>query len=571
MLAERAYSMGADARAALRHAGGRRRWRSSAPRPRARSPRCWPRPGSCCTPRPTAEVVAPGPAGARRRDARGRPHRHAAAARGPGDPGLPADADGFLVTDAHARVQGVAGRLRRRRRDRVPDQAGRDRLPAGRRGRRRHRRARRRAGRAGAVHDRAARHAADRALGALPAPRRRRTPTSPARAVVAADQDRRPRARGLPRRARRGGRPSGRRPRGRRSTSPAPAASKSSACDDRGGRRRRRRRGARVRARAARARRRPHRHHARGAGARLRAAPAAGRGAARARRRRSRLPLRELAADIGFRLVPATRRRRRPDAPPRDPAQRRRAALRHARARARRAHRCPRSTTRCTSATPTARAGSRTLHDEIRHGAVRSVAFVAPATTGWLLPLYEAALLDRQRRPRRRGVAGHAGGAPARAVRARGERRRRAGAARGRRRAARRRAPSPTGSSRCRCCADRGSAGVPTTGLYGLIAIDAHGRVARHCPTSTPIGDATDFPVKQAASPASRPTPRPRDIAARTARTSRPRRSGRVARDAADRAAASRCCSTAARARTSFRVTTSDRISRSTHVPRDGG
>ena len=34
-----------------------------------------------------------------------------------------------------------------------------------------------------------------------------------------------------------------------------------------------------------------------------------------------------------------------------------------------------------------------TLREEILAGAVRSVAFVAPTLTGWLLPLYEAALL----------------------------------------------------------------------------------------------------------------------------------------------------------------------------------
>jgi sulfide:quinone oxidoreductase len=35
----------------------------------------------------------------------------------------------------------------------------------------------------------------------------------------------------------------------------------------------------------------------------------------------------------------------------------------------------------------------RTLRDEIANGEVRSVAFIAPMRTGWLLPLYEAALL----------------------------------------------------------------------------------------------------------------------------------------------------------------------------------
>ena len=53
-----------------------------------------------------------------------------------------------------------AGRLRRRRHHRLPDQAGRHRLPAGRRRRGAHRRPRGRPDRPGAVHARAARHAA---------------------------------------------------------------------------------------------------------------------------------------------------------------------------------------------------------------------------------------------------------------------------------------------------------------------------------------------------------------------------------------------------------------------------
>ena len=72
-----------------------------------------------------------------------------------------------------------------------------------------------------------------------------------------------------------------------------------------------------------------------------------------------RRPLSELAADIGFRLVPAKVSCRRARTPPRDPPQRRRPALRHARPRARRADRCPPSTMPCTSATRRARSGSR--------------------------------------------------------------------------------------------------------------------------------------------------------------------------------------------------------------------
>jgi len=40
--------------------------------------------------------------------------------------------------------------------------------------------------------------------------------------------------------------------------------------------------------------------------------------------------------------------------------------------------------------------------------------------------------------------------------------------------------------------------GVPTTGLYGLIPVDEHGRVFG-LPDAYAIGDATDYPVKQAA------------------------------------------------------------------------
>ena len=40
--------------------------------------------------------------------------------------------------------------------------------------------------------------------------------------------------------------------------------------------------------------------------------------------------------------------------------------------------------------------------------------------------------------------------------------------------------------------------GVPTTGLYDLIAIDDHGCVLG-MPDVYAVGDATDFPVKQAA------------------------------------------------------------------------
>ena len=108
MLAERGYSMGVGPRAAPGHAGARRRSRSSATR-RARSRVCWPRPGSTVHTGAQAEVLAQG----RLRLAPGgeilEVERIVTLPRlaGPSVPGLPSDAEGFLVTDAHARVQDV--------------------------------------------------------------------------------------------------------------------------------------------------------------------------------------------------------------------------------------------------------------------------------------------------------------------------------------------------------------------------------------------------------------------------------------------------------------------------------
>ena len=62
---------------------------------------------------------------------------------GPRLPGFPPTPDGFIPTDQHGRVPG-ARRLGGRRRHRLPGQAGRPRLPAGRRRGRGHRRPRRR-------------------------------------------------------------------------------------------------------------------------------------------------------------------------------------------------------------------------------------------------------------------------------------------------------------------------------------------------------------------------------------------------------------------------------------------
>ena len=131
---------------------------------------------------------------------------------GPAIPGLPADPQRLPAsTDGHARVHGVADVYAAGDVTAFPIKQGGIACQQADAAAARHRRPRRRAGRAGAVHAGAARHAADRALGALPAPRagRRRRGRGP-RAVVAADQDRRSRARRLPRGPRRGaGRPSG--------------------------------------------------------------------------------------------------------------------------------------------------------------------------------------------------------------------------------------------------------------------------------------------------------------------------------------------------------------------------
>ena len=119
---------------------------------------------------------------------------------GPAIPGLPSDEHGFIPIDDHARVPGTRRRLRGRRRDDLPHQAGRDRHPAGGRSRRAHRRARGRAGESAALPARAARKAPHRrGVAASQARSQRRDRRGERRArlpVVAAAQDQRP----LPRR-----------------------------------------------------------------------------------------------------------------------------------------------------------------------------------------------------------------------------------------------------------------------------------------------------------------------------------------------------------------------------------
>jgi sulfide:quinone oxidoreductase len=154
-----------------------------------------------------------------------------------------------------------------------------------------------------------------------------------------------------------------------------------------------------------------------------------------------------------------------------------------------------------------------TLRDEIGAGKVRSVAFVAPTRTGWLLPLYEAALMTassghsirvtlvtRESRPLELFGA-EASATVAAALKAAGITfigGQTAVVSDGSVLLSR----HPLGS----LSADRVVAlplvrglrvpGIPTTGLYGLIGVDAYGRV-KGLTDVYAAGDATDYPVKQ--------------------------------------------------------------------------
>ena len=157
--------------------------------------------------------------------------------------------------------------------------------------------------------------------------------------------------------------------------------------------------------------------------------------------------------------------------------------------------------------------GLETLRAEIAAGTVRSVAFVAPTLTGWLLPLYEAALLTArledgvrvwlvtgEERPlalfgdeastavaRELDAAGveFMGDHQAKVVD---------------RSILLRRAPeAPIAVDRVVSLPlVRGPRipGVPTAGVYGLIPIDGYGRVAGLADVYA-LGDATDYPIKQ--------------------------------------------------------------------------
>jgi sulfide:quinone oxidoreductase len=123
---------------------------------------------------------------------------------------------------------------------------------------------------------------------------------------------------------------------------------------------------------------------------------------------------------------------------------------------------------------------------------IGSVDFIAPTVAGWLLPLYEAALLTAHRYPHMRvtlvtpeqqPLQAFGDPAVADALDAAGVTF----------------AHEPTGADRIVSLPlVRGSKipGVPTTGLYDFIPVDGYQRVVG-LSDAYAIGDATDFPVKQ--------------------------------------------------------------------------
>jgi sulfide:quinone oxidoreductase len=225
-----------------------------------------------------------------------------------------------------------------------------------------------------------------------------------------------------------------------------------------------------------------------------------------------RRPLAEIAADVGFELVPATVTALDPE--------RRRVTLRSGGT-------VPYGTlvlapgVRRLPAFDDAihigdEAGTRaleTMRDEIRNGIVSGVAFVAPTLTGWLLPLYEGALLTAEIDER---VLVTLVTAEDRPLSLFGETASRivrdeliaAGITffGGRRAAVERGAVVLRGEPAQPIEADRIVSlplvrgpripGVPSTGLHGLVPVDGYGRVSGLSDVYA-IGDITDFPIKQ--------------------------------------------------------------------------
>jgi sulfide:quinone oxidoreductase len=153
------------------------------------------------------------------------------------------------------------------------------------------------------------------------------------------------------------------------------------------------------------------------------------------------------------------------------------------------------------------------MRDEIRRQIVRSVAFVAPTLSGWLLPLYEAALITANTGDAVRvslvtpehhplelfgaeASAAVAGALAAAGIEFIGDQQADVSAG----------VVWLPGHSRGSLSADRivslplmrgpGLTGVPATGLYGLIPVDPYGRIDG-LPNAYAAGDATDFPLKQ--------------------------------------------------------------------------
>jgi len=155
----------------------------------------------------------------------------------------------------------------------------------------------------------------------------------------------------------------------------------------------------------------------------------------------------------------------------------------------------------------------RSLHDDIAAGQVRSVAFVAPTRTGWLLPLYEAALMTansghatritlvtREGRPLEL-FGDEASATVAAALKSAGIEfigGQTATVSDGTVVLSRHPSRSLSVDRIVALPLVRGLRlpGIPTTGLFGLIGVDAYGRVNGLTDVYA-AGDATDYPVKQ--------------------------------------------------------------------------
>jgi sulfide:quinone oxidoreductase len=132
------------------------------------------------------------------------------------------------------------------------------------------------------------------------------------------------------------------------------------------------------------------------------------------------------------------------------------------------------------------------LEGQIAQGGVGSVDFVAPTVAGWLLPLYEAALLTAHHHPDIRVTLVSSEERPLQAF--------------GDPAVADALAAAGIAFTHERTGADRVVAlplvrgpkipGVPTTGLYDFIPVDGYQRVVG-LPGAYALGDATDYPVKQ--------------------------------------------------------------------------